>query len=262
MRLQAAGGAIEYDVEGTGPAVLLLHAFPLDRRMWAEQAAALRASHQVIRFDARGLGGSDETDGPLTMERIADDAAALLDHLGVGQAVACGLSMGGYAAFALVRRHASRLRGLVLSDTRASADTPEARAARSTLAEKVLREGASAAAEANLPKLLGATTHRERPAVVARVRDLIVTQRPRGIASALTGLGARADSTPTLREIRVPTLVLCGAEDALTPPSDAETIHRGIAGSRLAILPAAGHLANVEAPEAFGRELLGFLASL
>jgi 3-oxoadipate enol-lactonase len=262
MKLRVPGGAVEYDVQGTGPAVLLLHAFPLDRRMWDEQAAALRASHQVIRFDARGFGGSDEADGPLTMERIADDAAALLDHLGVGQAVACGVSMGGYAAFALVRRHAKYLRGLVLADTKATADTPEARATRATLAEKVLKEGAAAAAEANLPKLLGATTHRERPAVVARIRDLIVTQRPRAIASALAGLAARADSTPTLREVRVPTLVVCGAEDAITPPSDAETIQRGIAGSRLAILPAAGHLANVEVPDAFGRELSGFLASL
>ncbi len=262
MRLKVAGGAIEYDVQGTGPAVLLLHAFPLDRRMWDEQAAALRASCQVIRFDARGFGGSDESDGPLTMERIADDAAVLLDHLGVGQAVACGLSMGGYAAVALVRRHASRLRGLVLADTKATADTPEARATRSALAERVLKEGASAAAEANLPKLLGATTHRERPAVVARIRDLIFTQRPRAIGNALAGLAARADSTPTLREIRVPTLVLCGSEDAITPPSEAEAIQRGIAGSSLEIIPAAGHLANVEAPDAFGRVLATFLAGL
>jgi 3-oxoadipate enol-lactonase len=126
----------------------------------------------------------------------------------------------------------------------------------------VLKEGAAAAAEANLPKLLGATTHRERPAVVARVRELIVTQRPRAIASALAGLASRADSTTTLREVRVPALVVCGAEDAITPPSEAEAIQRGIAGSRLAIVPAAGHLANVEAPDAFGRELLGFLAAL
>lgn len=262
MKLAVPGGAIEYDVQGAGPALLLLHAFPLDRRMWDEQAAALRGSHRVVRFDARGFGGSDESDGPLTMERIADDAAALLDHLGIGQAVACGLSMGGYAAFALVRRHAKHLRGLVLADTKAPADTAEARATRSALAEKVLKEGAVAAAEANLPKLLGATTHRERPAAVARIRDLIVTQRPRAIANALGGLASRADSTPTLREVRVPTLVLCGAEDAITPPSEAEAIHKGIAGSRLEILPAAGHLSNVEAPDAFGRALAGFLASL
>lgn len=256
------GGSIAYDVQGAGPAVLLLHAFPLDRRMWDEQAAALRASYQVVRFDVRGLGGSDPGDGPLTMERIADDAAALLDHLGIGQAAVCGLSMGGYAAFALVRRHPSRLRGLVLADTKAPADTPEARAARASLAEKVLKEGAAAAAEANLPKLLGATTHRDRPAVVARVREWIAGQPPRGVADALAGLASRADSTATLREVSVPTLVLCGAEDALTPPSEAEAIRDGIRGSRLELVPAAGHLANVEAPEAFGRALRGFLAGL
>lgn len=262
MKLTIGGGAVDYDVQGTGPAVLLLHAFPLDRRMWDEQAALLRTAHQVVRVDARGFGGSDEGDGPLTMERIADDAVAVLDHLGVGQAAACGLSMGGYAAFALVRRHPSRLRALVLADTKAPADTAETRAGRSALAEKVLKEGAAAAADANLPKLLGATTHRERPAVVARVRDLVLSQRPRAIANALAGLAGRADSTPTLREVRVPTLVLCGAEDALTPPSEAEALQQGIAGSRLEILPAAGHLANVEAPDAFGRALLGFLAGI
>jgi 3-oxoadipate enol-lactonase len=262
MKLADAGGELAYDVQGTGPTLLLLHAFPLDRRMWDAQAAALRVSHQVVRFDARGFGGSAEGDGPLTMERIADDAVAVLDHLGVGQAVACGVSMGGYAAFALVRRHASRLRGLVLADTKAAADTPEARATRAALAEKVLKEGAVAVAEANLPKLLGATTHRERPAVVARVREMIVGQRPRAIANALHGLAARGDSTPTLREVRVPTLVVCGAEDAITPPADAEAIRKGVAGSRLEIVPAAGHLSNLEAPDAFGRLLAGFLAGL
>ena len=196
------------------------------------------------------------------MERIADDAAALLDHLGIGQAVACGVR---WAATRRSRWCAATPRACAAwcsRTPRRRRTRAEARATRAALAEKVLKEGAVAAAEANLPKLLGATTHRERPAVVARIRDLIVTQRPRAIANALAGLASRADSTPTLREIRVPTLVICGAEDAITPPSDAEAIQKGIAGSRLEIVPAAGHLSNVEAPDAFGRALAGFLASL
>jgi len=176
--------------------------------------------------------------------------------------VACGCSMGGYAAFALVRRHADRLRGLVLQDTRAAADTAEGRRNRALLAEKVLREGPQAALTAFLPRLVGETTHKERPDVVARVREMILGNPARGLADALAGLGARADSAATLREIRVPTLVLCGAEDTLTPPADSEALHKAIAGSRLEIIPKAGHLANLENPEAVNAALLDFLAEI
>jgi len=262
MKLKLAGAELACDVRGDGPVVLFLHAFPLDLSMWDPQAAALEGTHRVVRFDARGFGGSPAGDGLLTMERIADDAAALLDHLGASRAVVCGLSMGGYAAFAMVRRHADRLRGLVLADTRAAADTPEARQNRSVLAEKVLKEGPSAAADAFVPKLLGATTHRERTDLVVHVREIAMRNPARGIADALAGLAARADSLPTLREIRVPTLVLCGDEDVLTPPSDAELLRRGIAGSRLEVIPRAGHLANLENPDAFNASLRRFLAEL
>lgn len=263
MKMPTTGGsAIAYDLQGEGPPVLFLHAFPLGLAMWDGQAAALRATHQVIRFDGRGFGGSPAGDGLLSMERIADDAAALLDHLGVGQAAVCGLSMGGYAAFAMVRRHPDRLRALVLADTKAPADTAEGRQGRATLAEKVLREGAAVAADALVPKLLGETTKRERPQVAARVRETILGNAPRGIANALGGLAARADSTGTLREIRVPTLILCGDEDALTPPADAEAMQRGIAGSRLVLLPRAGHLSNLEEPDGFNRALREFLAEV
>jgi pimeloyl-ACP methyl ester carboxylesterase len=162
------------------------------------------------------------------MERIADDAA-VLDRLGLPSAAVCGLPMGGYAAFALVRRHPERVRSLVLADTRAGADSASARATRAAQAEKVRREGAGAIADAVLPKLLGATTHAQRPELVARVRRFIEANPPRGISDALAGLAARADSTPTLREIRVPTLVLVGDEDAITPPAEAEALQRGIA---------------------------------
>jgi len=255
-------GGLAYDVQGEGPPLLFLHAFPLRAAQWDPQVAALRAQHQVIRFDDRGFGSSAPGDGLLTMERIADDAAALLDHLGIGRAIVCGLSMGGYAAFAMVRRHADRLRALVLADTRAAADTPEGRQSRAALAEQVRREGAVAAADAFLPKLLGETTKRERPQVTARVREIILGNPPRGIADALAGLAARADSTGTLREIRVPTLVMCGDEDSLTPPADSEALHRGIAGSRLVLLPRAGHLSNLEDADAFNRALLEFLGQV
>jgi len=262
MKVRVAGTDLACDVRGDGPAVLLLHAFPLGLVMWDPQVAALAGTHRVIRFDDRGFGGSPPGDGLLTMERIADDAAAVLDHLGVSRAVVGGVSMGGYAALAMVRRHPDRLRGLVLADTRAGADTPEARKNRALLAERVLKEGPAAVAEASLPKLLGETTHRERPELVSRVREMILGNSPRGIADSLAGLAARADSTSTLREVRVPTLVVCGLEDLLTPPSEAEALRAGIAGSRLELIPRAGHLASLENPEAFNAVLKDFLAAV
>jgi 3-oxoadipate enol-lactonase len=254
-----AGTDLAYDVRGTGPALLLLHAFPLGMAMWEDQARTLSSSFQVVRFDCRGFGATPPGDGLLTMERIAEDARALLDHLEVAAPVVCGVSMGGYAAFAFVRRHPTRLRGLLLADTKASADTAQARHTRAEQAEKVRREGTAAIADAFLGKLVGKTTHESRPHVLARLKEIILKNPPRGITDALAGLAARADSTPTLREIRVPTLVVCGEEDVITPPAEAEAMHTAIRGSTLEVLPKAGHLASVETPDAFNRLLEGFL---
>jgi len=259
MRATIGGAELEHEVEGSGPAVLLLHAFPLGLFMWEPQVAALAATHRVVRFDARGFGGSPAGEGPLTMEAIADDGAALLDHLGIEKAVVAGCSMGGYAALAFVRRHPRRLAGLVLLDTRAGADTEEAKANRAALAAKVLAAGASAAVEAFLPKLLGETTQREQPQLAARLRERILATSPQGIANALHGLAARADSRDVLATIAVPTLVLVGAEDVLTPPSEAEALAAAIPGARLAVIPGAGHLANLENPRAVNVALRAFL---
>jgi pimeloyl-ACP methyl ester carboxylesterase len=240
--------------------VLFLHAFPLGLSMWDAQVEALAPTHTLVRFDDRGFGGSAPADGLLTMERIADDAAALLDYLGLSQAVVCGCSMGGYAAFAMVRKHPLRVKGLVLADTRAEPDGEEARQNRARLAEEVRRRGSEAALDAFLPKLLGETTRKQRRELVERVKRMILAAPPRGICDALFGLAARADSRSTLREIRVPTLVVCGAEDVITPPPVAEEMRAGIAGARLQVIPGAGHLANMEEPQAFNDVLLGFLA--
>jgi len=260
MKATIDGSEIAYEVSGSGPALLLLHAFPLGLSMWDAQVEALSAAHRVVRFDARGFGGSATGGGPLTMERIADDGAALLDHLGIDRAVVGGCSMGGYAAFAFVRRHPQRLAGLVLQDTRAAGDTAEAKANRATLAAKVLAEGAPAAVEAFLPKLVGETTHRERGALVASLRKQILAASPQGIANALHGLAARADSRETLPTIAVPTLVLVGTEDVLTPAAEATTMAAAIPRARLDVIPEAGHLANLENPAAVNAALLGFLA--
>lgn len=262
MKASLDQGSVEYDDRGRGEALLLLHAFPLDRSMWDALASALAPRFRVIAFDARGFGASPLGQGPLSMERIADDAAELLEVLGIAQAVVGGCSMGGYAALAFARRHPDRLRALYLQDTRAAADSDEARRGRAALAERVLREGSAAAVDAFLPKLLGETTQREQPGLVAALTARILATSPQAIANALHGLAARADSRETLPKLLVPALVLAGSEDAIVPSAEAEAMAQAIPGARLEIVPRAGHLANLEQPEAVAAALSGFLTGL
>lgn len=259
MHFHIDGADLRYDLTGEGTPLLFLHAFPLGLTMWDGQAAALTDAARVLRFDARGFGGSSSAGAALTMERIADDAAALLDHLGIERAIVAGCSMGGYACLAMARLHPSRVRALILQDTRAGADSPEARHSRVALADRVRKEGSKVAADAFLPKLLGATTQHGRPELVEQVRSMILGAAPDSIADALLGLGARADSTPMLATLLVPTLVVCGEEDVLTPPSESEAMVAAIPGARLALIPRAGHLANLENPADYNRAVGEFV---
>jgi pimeloyl-ACP methyl ester carboxylesterase len=259
MKINIGGADIEYADQGNGPAVLFLHAFPLSLRMWDEQGT-LSSRYRLVRFDARGFGRSDVGDAMLTMARIADDAAVLIDRLRLGPVILVGCSMGGYAAFPFAQKHASLLRGLVLVDTRAGADSKEARKGRGDLAAKVMKEGARAALDAFLPRLVGETTKASRADVIAKVKDMILNTSPQGISDGLHGLATRQDSTTLLREITAPTLVICGEEDVITPRPEAEILQRGIKGAELVMLPKSGHLPSMETPAAFNEALSAFLS--
>ncbi len=257
--INVGGVEIQYADKGQGPAVLFLHGFPLSLGMWDAQEA-LADRYRIVRFDARGHGGSGVGDSALTMDRIAEDAAVLIERLRLGPVVLAGCSMGGYAAFAFAQKHPSLLRALVLVDTKAGADTPEARKGRGELAAKVMKDGPPAALEAFLPKLVGETTKATRADVVAKIKDMVLATPKQGISDALHGIAARQDSTPFLREIVVPTLVICGEEDVITPRAEAEILQKGIAGAELAMIPKSGHLPSMETPEEFNRILGAFLA--
>ncbi|MDQ7849664.1 MAG: alpha/beta fold hydrolase [Armatimonadota bacterium] len=258
MRRVIDGMRLGCDLGGTGPAVLFLHAFPLNRRMWAPQQDALRGQARMLAVDFRGFGESDLSPGPYTLEDLAGDVLGLARSLGVNSAVVVGLSMGGYVAFRLVARAPEFVRALVLADTRAEADTPEGRAGRLALAERAQREGL-AALEQLLQGLVGPTTRASRPEVAARLRQIIGDPPAEALAGALRALAGRPDSRPQLPAITAPTLVLVGEEDGLTTPNSARVIAEGIRGARLVLLPRAGHLSNLEAPEAFNRELVAFV---
>ena len=194
------------------------------------------------------------------MNRMAQDVAALLDHLSVPRATLGALSMGGYVTLAFYKQFASRVRALILADTRAQADTEEGKQNRAKQADKALADGMAGIADAMLPKLLTPETVSKRPEIVKRVRDMMLKTKPEGAAAALRGMAERDDQTSLLSKITVPTLILVGAEDAITPVVDSEKMNERIPGSRLVVLENAGHVSNLERTEEFNDALLGFLS--
>jgi len=248
-----------YTDTGMGRPVVLIHGYPFNRSLWNEQVAELSHSYRVIVPDLRGFGESGASEGPATMDRMAQDVALLLDHLGISRAVIGGLSMGGYVALAFYKQFPSRVRALILADTRAQADTEEGKQTRAQQAEKALAEGMAGIADAMLPKLLTPETVSKRPEIVKRVRDMMLKTKPQGTAAALLGMAQRDDQTQLLPQISAPALIIVGAEDAITPVADSEQMHKAIAGSRLVVLENAGHVSNLERTEQFNQHLLDFL---
>ncbi len=250
---------LSYDDQGTGTPILWIHGYPLNRTMWSPQIACLSVGMRHVSPDLRGFGQSDAPDEVYTMDRYADDLVAVLDDAGIDRAIIAGLSMGGYVAMAFARKHARRMSALILADTRATPDTPEAAKGRQQSAQKALTEGVAAVVEPMLTKLLCATTQREKPEVVSRVKAMMLGTRPAGVAGALQGMAQRPDSRPGLPDSRVPTLVLVGEEDAITPPAESEEITRLISGARLERIPDAGHMPNIEQPASFNAAVATFV---
>jgi len=257
-RVADGGAAIGYDDTGQGPAVVFLHAFPLNRTMWAPQTSALAATWRCVTIDARGFGESTPT-GPFSVDRYADDVVAVLDGLGIARVTVVGLSMGGYVAFALWRRHPRRVRALVLADTRAGADTPEARDRRRELIALARASGVDAVADRQIIGLLGKSTRERGPEVEVSARAIAANATVDGVVGALEAMMERKDSTATLATISVPSLIIAGEEDVLTPPKEARAMHSMIYGSRLELLAHAGHLSSIERPAAFNAVLNEFL---
>jgi YbgC/YbaW family acyl-CoA thioester hydrolase len=261
-RMTVNGVSLAVERRGEGPAVLFVHGYPLDRTLWAHQVAHLEGC-QRIAVDLRGFGLSDAPDLGYSLPTYADDLAALLDALQVDDVVLCGLSMGGYVAFEFLRRYRERVRGLVLMDTRADADAPEVRKARDQQIALARDQGAAAIAEAMLTRLLSPDTVRHKPTLAEQVRATMVATRVPGIAGALAAMRDRPDSTPVLGTLEgLPTLIVVGEHDELTPPAGQEALAASIPGARLAVIPGAGHLPPLEAPETVTRVLAAFLRNL
>ncbi len=267
LRVPVDGADLAVEVRGEGGGgggsapILLVHGFPFDRSMWRHQLVAL-SRWKRIAPDLRGAGASSAPADGYSMARYADDLVAVLDALGVEQAVMCGLSMGGYILFELLRRHPARVRAAILCNTKPEADSAEAKRGRDELASVAQREGPRAVADRLLPRLLAPVTFTAQPDVVAQVREMIVRTPVAGLVGALLAMRDRPDSTPLLGALRLPVLVVSGEDDAVAAPDGMRAMARAIPGAQFAAIPAAGHLAPLEQPLGTSRVLADFLEGL
>ena len=263
MRAVINGITMAYDDNGGGPVLLLIHGFPLCRRMWHPQIKALvSAGFRVITPDLRGFGESDTPEGPYSMELFADDLVELLTHLEIGKAVVGGMSMGGYILFNLLERYPGRISGACFITTRANADDEAGRERRLALARDVMKFGPQMAADAFEKLLFAEESLAERPKLVGEVYGWMTANDSRGIAGGLLAMRERKDYTHFLSSFNVPALAIGAEGDKAAPPDNARAIAAGIPGCRLVIIPHAGHMANLENPGAFNAALLEFLRGL
>lgn len=262
-RIDIPGATLSVLDVGQGSPILFVHGFPLDHTMWREQASELSRDFRCVVPDLRGFGQSTVTVGTVTMEQFADDLAELLDALAITEPVVlCGLSMGGYIAWQFARRHAARLRGLILCDTRAVPDSAEAAANRRKLAEDVVRTGPELVANAMLPKLFSDRATDRRTELKDDLRRVILATDPRGIAAASRGMAERADTRPWLPTIDCSVLVLVGEQDVISTPSEMSEIASALRQATFRVIADAGHLAPLENPGPTNEAIREFLAAL
>lgn len=257
------GISIAYSAEGQGIPLVFVHGYPLNSQMWLPQIEALSKHARVIAPDLRGHGDSQVVPGPYSMDLLAGDLNALLDALNITEKIVlCGMSMGGYVSLAFQRQYPERLRGLILTATRAGADSPQGRAGRDQSMITAQEKGLEAIAEGMAGKLLAPQTASERPMLLEMAIAIMRRTSLEAVLGDLEGMKTRPDSTPTLAEIRVPTLILHGTDDQLIPLHEAQELHKHIADSRLVVIPDAGHLLNLEQPELFNGAVQEFLAGV
>src|SRR5712692_1526318 len=240
--------------------IILIHAFPLSLEMWKSQIEVLKQSSRVVAYDIRGQGESEVGDGQYTMEFFVDDLIGLMDHLKIERAILCGLSMGGYVSLRTAERNPERLRALVLCDTKAEADSNEAKLKRAASIRSIKDRGLEQFADSQVMSALTEETFARNPARVQTAREMILRNSPIGLCGALLAMVSRTDTTTFLPSIRVPTLILVGDKDNVTPPDVSKRMHDSIPNSQMRMMPGAAHWSNIENSQEFNKHLGDFLA--
>jgi 3-oxoadipate enol-lactonase len=254
---------MEYEERGKGIPLIFIHGYPLNKTLWEPQFDALSDVARVIAPDLRGHGGSDPVPGIYTMRLMAEDIKELIDNLKIEQPVIlCGLSMGGYICFEFMRNYPHKLKGMILAATRATADSIEAKVSREEAAATAQERGSEAIANMLLPKMLAPVTYEKRPDVVERARNLMVNISTQAIVGDLMGMKNREDSTPFLKDINTPVLILHGGDDQIIPRAEVDLMKNEFKAAKLEILPEAGHLLNIEQPDLFNQAVRKFIQSI
>jgi 3-oxoadipate enol-lactonase len=259
------GISLYYDDGGKvgSPAILFLHGFPFSSEMWKGQKQMLQNMDlRVVTYDLRGHGQSGVGDGQYTIELFVDDLMALLDHLKISKTILCGFSMGGYIALRAIDRNPVRFEALVLCDTMSVADSNEAKLRRAASIKTVKNEGIKPFAEGFLKAVFSPQSFSVRPEIIDGIRKIVMSNSPTGICGALLAMAGRTDTSNALPKIAVPTMILVGALDAVTPPTAAQAMQEKIPGSELHVIPNAGHMSNLENHEEFNKHLSNFLSSV
>jgi 3-oxoadipate enol-lactonase len=264
VKVIVSGAELHYEVAGNVESrpIVLIHGFPFSHEMWQSQVELLRSEFRVISYDVRGHGSSAVGDGQYMLEFFVDDLIALLDHLKIDKTTVCGLSMGGYIALRSVERNPERFSAMVLCDTSPEADTNEAKLRRAASIMAAKREGVKAFAETLLKTVFAPESLRKRPDAVQTTRRSIESNSSTGICGTLLALASRTETTSSLFQMILPTLILVGELDKLTPPSISQMMQSKLPNSELYIIPGAAHLSNLENPAEFNKHLLEFLKHL
>lgn len=254
---------VSYNDEGSGQyPVILLHGYPFDKSMWDAQVSHLKSSHRVIAYDIRGFGASRDETSPLSLDLFRDDLIQFMDVLNIDKAILCGLSMGGYIALHALKKYPWRFQALILCDTQCVADTPEGKAKRLQSIEDIKAKGTSAFNEGFIKNVFHKDTPEKHPELVAALRTVVNGNSERIITQGLQALADREESCTSLGDIHLPTLILCGRDDVVTPLAQSEFLHAHIKGSILQVIDHAGHVSNLEAADEFNEHLSAFLGTV
>lgn len=263
MKAAINGNELQYEALGSSATpVVLIHGFPFNHEMWGPQIELLERKFRVIAYDVRGHGKSGVGDGQYMLEIFVDDLIGMLDYLKINKAVLCGLSMGGYISLRAVERNPERVSALILADTQARADSNEAKLRRAAAIKSVKVNGVSAYAESFVKAVFAPQSFTTKSDAVEKIKRIIQSNSSLGICGTLLALASRTDTTESLPAIKVPTLILVGEHDAVTPPSASQEMHSRIPNSEIHIIPNAAHMSNLENPEEFNRHIMNFLGKL
>lgn len=254
---------ISYDDIGEGKIpVIFLHGYPFDKTMWRLQLDALKSSNRVIACDIRGFGASKNEESPFRIDLFADDLIAFMDKLAIDKAVICGLSMGGFIALNALKRFPSRFEALILCDTQCIADTPEVKEKRYQIIDEIAAYGVNNFNERFIKSVFHKDSLSNKKELVDALRSVVFANSQHTITMGQTALAGRSETCSILGEITIPTLIICGREDTVTPLEQSEFMNKQIKGSVLKVIDNAGHVSNLEQPDEFNKHLFDFLTSI